>query len=369
MIIKTITCQKVNNHGATLQAYALMHYLESLGNDVEIIDYVPERFNHFRPFVCSTEKYAKNFFLKTAYICAKFPSRFAEYLKYKNSLRKTNFENFWNKYYYLTKCYKTFDELKNNPPEADLYIAGSDQIWNTMMENGKDPAYYLQFVKNGIRATYAASFSVSEIPDELKNQTKAFIESIDYVSVREKSALKILDDLGIKDACVVLDPVFLLSREEWDCVESKMEFDDKYILVYDFENSDSVKSFSLQYAKENKVKIYSLYNSDYCDKCFEDYGPDVFLSLIKNADFVVSNSFHATAFSVIYEKQFAVIEREEGINSRMVDLLDEFGIEGHIVTEYQLMNKIDYYSVNEKKDKVVESSKEYLLKLLENVKK
>ena len=203
----------------------------------------------------------------------------------------------------------------------------------------------------------------------MKNQTKAFIESIDYVSVREKSALKILDDLGIKDACVVLDPVFLLSREEWDCVESKMEFDDKYILVYDFENSDSVKSFSLQYAKENKVKIYSLYNSYYCDKCFEDYGPDVFLSLIKNADFVVSNSFHATAFSVIYEKQFAVIEREEGINSRMVDLLDELGIEGHIVTKYRLMNKIDYYSVNEKKDKVVEFSKEYLLKLLENVKK
>ena len=134
MIIKTITCQKVNNHGATLQAYALMHYLESLGNDVEIIDYIPERFNHFRPFVCSTEKYAKNVFLKTAYICAKFPSRFVGYLKYKNSLRKTNFENFWNKYYHLTKCYKTFDELKNNPPEADLFIAGSDQIWNTMME-------------------------------------------------------------------------------------------------------------------------------------------------------------------------------------------------------------------------------------------
>lgn len=178
MIIKTITCQKVNNHGATLQAYALMHYLESLGNDVEIIDYIPERFNHFRPFVCNTEKYANNIILKTAYICAKFPSRFVGYLKYKNSLRKTNFENFWNKYYHLTKCYKTFDELKNNPPEADLYIAGSDQIWNTMMENGKDPAYYLQFVKNGIRATYAASFSVSEIPDELKNQTKAFIESL-----------------------------------------------------------------------------------------------------------------------------------------------------------------------------------------------
>ena len=76
-------------------------------------------------------------------------------------MRKTNFENFWNKYYYLTKCYKTFDELKNNPPEADLYIAGSDQIWNTMMENGKDPAYYLHFLKNGILATYSASFSVS----------------------------------------------------------------------------------------------------------------------------------------------------------------------------------------------------------------
>lgn len=368
MIIKTITCQKVNNHGATLQVYALMHYLELLGNDVEIIDYIPERFNHFRPFVCSTEKYAKNIILKTAYICAKFPSRLAEYLKYKNSLRKTNFENFWNKYYHLTKCYKTFDELKNNPPEADLYIAGSDQIWNTMMENGKDPAYYLQFVKNGIRATYAASFSVSEIPDELKNQTKAFIESIDYVSVREKSALKILDDLEIKDACVVLDPVFLLSREEWDCVESKMEFDDKYILVYDFENSDSVKSFSLQYAKEHKVKIYSLYNSDYCDKCFEDYGPDVFLLLIKNADFVVSNSFHATAFSVIYEKQFAVIKRQESINSRMADLLDVFCINDRFTEKYRDFENINYENIRPNVKNEIKKSKQFLDKVLEKSK-
>lgn len=368
MKIKTITCHKVNNHGANLQAYALMHYLEDLGNDVEIIDYFPEYFKHFRPLYCGTPKYAANPVTRFAYICAKFPGRLKSYLEYKKSDRKKNFEAFRDKYYRLTDTYESFEELKANPPKADLYIAGSDQIWNTMMNNGKDPAYYLQFApKNTTTATYAASFSVSEIPDELKEQTKKYIKSIDFVSVREKSALKILDDLGILNGQAVLDPVFLLEKKQWSKIESNIKLDDEYVLVYDFEGSDEVKNFAVKYAQKHNLKIYSLYKNEYCDKSFENFGPDVFLSLIKNAEFIVSNSFHATAFSLIYEKEFAVIKRQEGINSRMVDLLSSVGIDDRIVDSYQEFNAIDFNLVKEKLEIEVEKSKDYLKEVLESV--
>lgn len=368
MKIKTITCHKVNNHGANLQAVALMHYLEDLGNDVEIIDYFPEYFEHFRPLYCGTPKYAANPVTRFAYICAKFPGRLKSYLEYKKSDRKKNFEAFRDKYYRLTDTYESFEELKANPPKADLYIAGSDQIWNTMMNNGKDPAYYLQFApKNATTATYAASFSVSEIPDELKEQTKKYIKSIDFVSVREKSALKILDDLGILNGQAVLDPVFLLEKKQWSKIESNIKLDDEYVLVYDFEGSDEVKNFAVKYAQKHNLKIYSLYKNEYCDKSFENFGPDVFLSLIKNAEFIVSNSFHATAFSLIYEKEFAVIKRQEGINSRMVDLLSSVGIDERIVDSYQEFNAIDFNLVKEKLEIEVEKSKDYLKEVLESV--
>lgn len=368
MKIKTITCQKVNNHGANLQAYALMHYLEDLGNDVEIIDYFPEYFKPFRPFVCSNSKYEVNSIIRFLYLSAKLPGRLKTYLQYKKSDRKKNFEAFRDKYYRLTDTYESFEELKANPPKADLYIAGSDQIWNTMMNNGKDPAYYLQFApKNTTTATYAASFSVSEIPDELKEQTKNYIESIDFVSVREKSALKILDDLGIQNGQAVLDPVFLLDKKQWSKIESNIILDDEYVLVYDFEDSDIVKSFAVKYAQKHNLKIYSLYKNKYCDKSFENFGPDVFLSLIKNAEFIVSNSFHATAFSLIYEKEFAVIKRQEGINSRMVDLLESVGINDRIADSYQDFNSINYNFVKEKLEIEVEKSKGYLKEVLEGV--
>lgn len=368
MKIKTITCQRAINHGANLQAYALMRYLESLGNDVEIIDYYPDWFKPFRPFYCGTKKYAKNPVLKAVYIFAKFPGRVKEYIKYKKSLRKANFEIFRDKYYKLTDTYCSFKELKANPPKADLYIAGSDQIWNTMMNNGKDPAYYLQFApKETATATYAASFSVSEIPDELKEKIKSYIKSIDYISVREKTAIKILEDLGVKRGQVVLDPVFLLDKEQWNEIVSDKVFNEKYVLVYDFENSYTVKDFAKQYAKKNNVKIYSLYKNDYCDKCFEDYGPDVFLFLIKNASFIISNSFHATAFSIIYEKQFAVIKRQEGINSRIIDLLDSFGIYDRVVSKYQDFDNINYESTIDKRQVLIQNSKDYLNHVLAEV--
>lgn len=362
MRIKTITCQKVNNHGANLQAYALLHYLEKMGHEVEIIDYCPEYFRPFRPFSCP-ERYKGSFF-GFAYICAKLPQRFCRYLQYRKSARKANFEAFRKKYYKLTRQYTSFEALQADPPEADLYIAGSDQIWNTMMRNGKDPSFFLRFAPEGvIRATYAASFAVSELPEDLKPTIRDDIMRLDYVAVRERSAIRILEDLGITSGRVVLDPVFLLCKDEWTKMEADVVFDAPYLLVYDFEKSNVMKAEAIHYAKIHDLRIYSLQRCDYCDKSFEDCGPEMFLSLIHHASFVLSNSFHATAFSLIYEKNFFVIKRAEGINSRMTDLLEIAGLPDRIGTKLDFsIDKINipYTEVKKFLDAEIQFAKQYL---------
>ena len=153
MKIRTITCHDVYNVGASLQAYALQTYLKSLGHDVKIIDYKPDYLSkHYRLDVVGNPKYDKPF-VREAYLLAKLPERL-------HALpRKKTFDSFTAKHLDLTRRYTSNEELQADPPEADVFFAGSDQIWNPLFPNGKDPAFYLDFALHGIRASYAASFA------------------------------------------------------------------------------------------------------------------------------------------------------------------------------------------------------------------
>ena len=344
MKIKTITCHDVYNAGASLQAYALQTYLSKLGHDVEIIDYKPEYLSRHYSLTAINPEYEKPI-IKQIYLTLKLPGR----LKRLFSVRKRNFDEFKSSYLRTTDtCYKSYEELKNNPPEADIYFAGSDQIWNPLFQNGKDPAFYLQFApKNTIKASYAASFSVDEIPKDIEDTIKIYIDDLDYVSVRERSSVDMLKKMGIENCECVCDPVFLLDKQEWDKLTFNIS-DEKYILVYDFDNSDAIKNFSINLAKEKGLKIYSVFKNNYADKCFFNEGPLGFLSLIKNADFVVSNSFHASAFSIIYKKDFAVVERKENINVRMNSLLEDYNLKNRLIFSNQLMFKSINYDLIQK---------------------
>lgn len=366
MKIKTITCHDVYNAGAGLQAYALSKYLSDLGHDVEIIDYKPDYLsNHYSFTAIASPRFDKPI-VRELYLLAKLPNRLKRYF----GRRKKSFDAFKQDYLKVTeKRYISNDDLKANIPQADVFFAGSDQIWNPTFNNGKDPAFYLDFVPdNKIKASYAASFSVNEIPDELKAVTKGYLENLDYISVREKSGVDILNSLGINNSYQVLDPVFLLDKQEWE----KLCFDistDKYILVYDFDNSELVKEIAQKIAKEKNLKIYSVFNNSYSDKCFYDEGPIGFVSLVKNADFVISNSFHATAFSLIFEKDFVVVNRKENLNTRMYDLTKSLGIENRLIcdaNDVDYNENIDYKSVKEKLNEQISYSKKYLDRVLTN---
>lgn len=331
MKIYTITCHDVYNHGASLQAYGLMKYLTNEGHDVEIIDYKPDYMsNHYKLSLVANPAWGTNIVKKAIYLTLKLPGRMIS-LK-----RKKNFDVFTKKYLPLTESrYQSNEELKQYLPEADAYFCGSDQIWNSLHQNGRDKAFYLDFVtQDKIKASYAASFATDDISDTYKPMVREKLNELDGVAIREKSGVQIAKKLGIEHAINVVDPVFLLDKHEWNRLATK-QFKEKYILVYDFDKSSVIEKIATEMARKTGYKIYTI-NADkakYADKCFNYDGPEIFVSLVRDAQYVIANSFHGVVFSIIYETNFIVVNRTENINTRMRDLLDDLGLEHRLVNK------------------------------------
>lgn len=361
MKIKTITCHDVYNLGASLQAYALAAYLRQLGHETEIIHYKPRYLSgHYGLWGVSNPKFDKPL-IRTAYSLVKFPRRLAKRM----GKRKKEFDLFRKKYLPCTRTrYESFEQLKQHPPKADVYFAGSDQIWNTVFSNGRDPSFYLQFApKETVRASYAASFATETVLPEYRNQVQQWLGEMDNISVRESSGLTILEDLGIDGGVQVMDPVFLLNREHWEKICQPIELKRPYLLIYDFDKSPQIEAFVKKISQEKHLLIYSMLPCSYCNRSFENSGPKTFLSLVKDAEVVVSNSFHATAFSIIFERNFWAFPRQEKINTRMRDLTALMNL-GHRYVEtldLNLTEEIDYREVKEILELQTQSSKKFIL--------
>lgn len=363
MQIRTITCHDVYNHGASLQAYALQTYLESLGHEVRIIDYKPDYLNnHYKLWSVSNPVYDKPF-VKQAYLLAKLPGRLIT-LK-----RKKAFDQFTRQYLKLTERYHSNEELKQNPPKADVYIAGSDQIWSTTVPTGHDASFYLNFGLPGTRRlSYAASFGTKVMSDEVRPFIKGMLRNFDAISVRESCTLPLLSELGVTNGVSVCDPVFLLPRISWESILPVQRFKDKYLLVYDLEGSHSIKELAIKIAKQNNLKIYNIGfgRLDYTDKDFWASDPIMFLCLIRDAQFVIANSFHACAFSLIFERNFVAINRTDDDDDRIGSLLHDLGLERNMISNTSNVPLIstDYKAVNKVKEEIIQSSKDYLARRL-----
>lgn len=360
MKVKTITCHEVYNHGASLQEYALLHYLNQQGNHAEAIHYKPDYLSgHFNLWSVGNPRFNKPF-LKQLYILAKLPNRLIS-LK-----RKKAFDLFHAKYIPTGKIkYTLNEELKARLPEADAFICGSDQIWNSFFQNGKDPAFYLNFVPDSkLKIAYAASFAIEELKEEVKPLVKENVSRFHAVGVRETSGVKILNELGIHNVTQVLDPVFLLPKEHW--LQFVKPINEDFVFVYDFDSNPNIKQIALQLKKEKGWKIYTVNsNIDYADKNFYLEGPEFFLSLVVQSKYNLTNSFHSTAFSILFKKQFVVVNRMEKINTRMRDLLDLFQLNNYIVSntnEFEHLRNIDYNTINELIEQNIQHSKEFLIK-------
>lgn len=360
MKIKTITCHDVYNLGASLQAYALQKYLQDEGHEVEVIDYKPRYLSgHNKLWGIYNPKYDKPL-IKQLYLLAKLPGRVLS-LK-----RKKAFDSFTKQYLCLTQRYSSNEELKANPPEADAYIAGSDQIWNPTFKNGRDPAFYLDFVpQNKIKISYAASLATNEIPKECYSFMSQMIKRLDYVSVRESSSIKLINSLGRNDVVAVCDPVFLLSKEEWHHMGNDIGLNNKkYILIYDFDKSPIIDQIAKTIAKVKGFSIYNVgpFKKNFAKRNYTYTGPIDFISLARDASYIISNSFHATAFALIFNKDFCVVKRTEALNERLVSLLADLQLEEHITSNYHpgLLDGINYGHINFELNKMIDYSKTYL---------
>ncbi|RPA66593.1 polysaccharide pyruvyl transferase family protein [Cyclobacteriaceae bacterium YHN15] len=345
--IKTITCHDVYNFGASLQAYALMTYLKKLGHDVEIINYKPDYLT-FNLWAIG-DKWSKNPLLRFAYYSYVVPKRLLM------QSRRKKFDVFTrNKLQLTAQKYYSFDELKKNPPQANVFFAGSDQIWNPLLPNGKDPSFFLEFAEKGtVKASYAASFAVSDIPADLVTNTTRMLSQFNHISIRETSGMDILNKYGLEGELVV-DPVFLLQKSEWK-EQVPYHIEEPYIFVYDQENNRMMRDAAVFLAKKYGWKIYAieaLYPMSYADKQIKDAGPEDFLALIQSCKVCLTNSFHCISFSLIFEKSFFLFKRTHlQVNSRMVDLLTYLGIQAHIVEEIDdnlVVKEIEYTTVNER---------------------
>lgn len=363
MKIRTITCHDVANYGAALQALALQTYLEKQGHDVRIIDYVPEYIKPYDIWKVHPDSYlykpSKYFFaFKLFWVLRK-------YIHIRPTMKRLEaFKEFNGKYFKLTRHYSSYEELANDPPTADVYIAGSDQIWSTYLKNGQDPAFYCAFGKlENKRISYAASFGFSEIKGGFDYFVKDMLSGFDVISTRENTGVKIIESLNLK-ACQVVDPVLLLNKQEWiELFSIKLPIiKEKYLLVYDlFHSEKKLEELSRYLADKYKLKIVAVNDStltSYADENINDAGPIEFVNLILYSEYVLADSFHATAFAVIFRKQFYTFYSKGNV-SRMKDFLDNINIGERLNPSGELSN-IDWRQHEAFLNKSIEYSKSFL---------
>lgn len=246
----------------------------------------------------------------------------------------------------------------------DYYIAGSDQVWNPYYEAKEYE--FLTFAPKEKRLSFAASMGVDSIPEGARWYFKRNLSNMKYISVREERAAEIVRELAGRTADVTLDPTLLLDKADWECIVNKPELyiEDKYICTYFLgEVPEAVKAF----AKEKGLPIYAL-NSINSPELYT-LDPAEFLFMIQNASYVLTDSFHAVAFSIKFNKEFYVFDRkQEGVSSmfsRIETITKRFGLENRIQNRDRIVEQAPISNWNEIEDELVTEKKKSVGKLLE----
>lgn len=359
MKISIITLHSIlNNYGSVLQGFALCKFLNNKGYDAQVIDYRPR-------YKTSMAGMLRSFVIKAVFLL--------DYMK-----RTQKFERFVDSNKLTKNQYKSYEELSQLPPESDVYIAGSDQIWNNLFPCGKDPAYYLEFVKSGVKMSYAASLGRDDVAEDDLLAIKEKIKDFKSILVREESGKKQLEKIGLKNVNHTADPVFLLSKEDYvDLIDhNKHKAGNEYkpyLLVYAVEQDDLLSNVVKGIAADLGLKVISIggfSNKCECDKFDRTAGPEDFLNLINNAEFVVTSSFHCTAFSLIFKKNFAVILPHKN-PARLENIVSIVGLENRIIRENNynkdILKSIDYKEPDKVLNSYIENSKNILINTLEGI--
>lgn len=330
--IGIITMHKVLNAGSSLQAWALYHKIEQLGYSCEIIDYqYPNQFHRSRQqTIDSRHDLIRSWINRGKY-----------FLLYRTKKQHQRFSKFWQSSWQSSAPYNTPKSLQLNPPRYDIYIVGSDQVWNPKCMYG-DPSFFCAFAKDKPRISYASSFAQADIPDKLYKTYEILLSGFSSISVREEGARDLVRKLTGKDATVVCDPTLLLTKQDYAPFIAKSEIKIKkpyilaYILSYAYNPYPTILEVIEKVSRERKLPVFYMMANTIDDYHFghsiTNAGPNEFLSLIANAECVVTSSFHGVAFALNFEKDFyAVLPKNVDNNNRIYSLLNIVGAQDRIV--------------------------------------
>lgn len=350
MKIGIVTIIDYINYGNRLQNYAVQKVLNNLGHEAVSIKNLP-----YNDLTYITEglskkdifrnKIAKVPFVPPLLLIKKKLGYFIREKKLqlvrKNSkqvvdrnamfqLREKRFRVFNEKY--IQESSFCLSEVNMHPKELsdfDYFVAGSDQVWNPLYKRG-NALYFLQFAPKEKRVALSASFGISQYPSNRLVQLHEYLEGIDYISVREERAKEIVEENSSKKATVLIDPTLMLERSEWEIIAKKPEFEipEKYVMTFFLGGmAEDTKEYIWKLAKKSNESVISLL--DMGDEKYFSCNPSEFLYLIKNAQKVYTDSFHASVFSIIFHTNFQVFRRNGSADmfSRIETLMGTFGLE------------------------------------------
>lgn len=371
--IGIITIHKINNYGSVFQAYALQRACEDLGFKAEIIDYnFPNDFHASNKYIETNDSHPNE----------------PKWIKllYALDLKKQHrgIRDFVCRYENLSdKQYSSPSELEAETPLYDAYITGSDQLWNPRFCNG-DPAFMLHFApEDALKISFAASIGSNSIPDELKPQYKALLSRYAHIAVRENSGVEVIKEVVDKEATVVLDPTLLLNREQWNKIaDPKRQFKKKYILCYflnytfnAFPYVDQLAEYMQKQTGYEVVRVARPPHRLGVPHTHYKVGasPQEFLALVRDAEMVLTTSFHGTAFAVNYGKPvFTVVQDRNASDSRQVSLMHNLGLDDQILSVKDPMPEQRRFTYDEKSERarlevLRQRSIDYLVKALKHV--
>ncbi|MBO4718400.1 MAG: polysaccharide pyruvyl transferase family protein [Prevotella sp.] len=328
------------NYGSKLQALATIRLTETLGYECRVIHYGKKglwfKIKAFQKIFCSSWRQDKLEELSRSRIIKKHP-KWASSLKQRHEVFKKYDEKYFDKYEVYGASYKNIQEIAKS---FDAVVTCSDQLWSP---SGYGTDFYnLMFVPDHVRkVSLASSFGVDNIPNYQKKGTARYINRIEYVSCRENRGAEIVNELTCREVPILMDPVFAFDKEQWkEMIPEEKVYDEPYIFCYFLGANSKYRDLVREFAKQKKMKVVFLKFLDQYVECDENFGditpfdvdPNKFLNIIRGAEYVITDSFHGCAFSIINQKRFVVLNRYSSIsgaskNSRIDTVCENLGLE------------------------------------------
>lgn len=364
MKIGILTFHNAHNYGAVLQVYALKKALEQLGHEAMVVDYRNDIIEGQYP-------YQRKISLSGIKNKIKFPMNCLKYL-YANK----QYHEKWNKFNEWILNYVVGNSSNCSKEQlaqlgVDMFICGSDQIWNPGLTGGFDGVYFADFSTKAKKVTYAASMGLNELPKEQEKQFISYLNNFDSISVREQSLKEYIEKISDIRTDIVVDPTLLLEAEVYEDLIVKMQLPEKYMLVYCLMDNEEMLKSAYTYAEKKGLKVVEFRyfkNIKHIGKIqVANAGPGEFLGLIKNAELILTNSFHGTVFSILFQKKFFTVALG-AVSSRMESLLQLVGLTERYISNGQyekidIDKQIDYVKVKERIQEEKKKSYLYLKKL------